>query len=298
MKKNRTLLVSTLVCSLAAQALSGIVLPVRAAEEPDTSIRLYPARTSPFNDTDGDGLGEFQGWGTSLCWWANRIGSDEELTKKAAAAFYSPEGLDLNIGRYNLGGGDHVTEEPLSINPKASIYDMKTPETSPSFSGSSMEITDLNGFENAKYRLTDKDLGILAGESIPKQKVISWISDIQAAPDRGSALNFSVHTDHEGEYTIKLVLNLIGDNSRSIALQAGDQIYTCAADSINKNVLARSGNNALYLAEFDNVKLSAGDQSIVIGGSNGWCLDFVPTRFAGVVNLICFSDGWLSHVCF
>ena len=25
---------------------------------------------------------------------------------------------------------------------------------------------------------------------------------------------------------------------------------------------------------------------------------FVPTRFAGVVNLICFSDGWLSHVCF
>ena len=27
-------------------------------------------------------------------------------------------------------------------------------------------------------------------------------------------------------------------------------------------------------------------------------LFFVPTRFAGVVNLICFSDGWLSHVCF
>ncbi len=59
--------------------------------------------------------GVFQGWGTSLCWWANRIGHDETLTGLAARAFCDPqEGLGLNILRYNIGGGDdpahrHIT---------------------------------------------------------------------------------------------------------------------------------------------------------------------------------------------
>ncbi len=64
-----------------------------------------------FNDTDSDGYGEFQGWGTSLCWWANRVGYSDELTKAAADAFFDREkGLGLNIGRYNIGGGDNVTD--------------------------------------------------------------------------------------------------------------------------------------------------------------------------------------------
>ena len=51
--------------------------------------------------------GNFQGWGTSLCWWANRIGYSPVLTKKAAELFYSEKGLNLNIMRYNIGGGDN-----------------------------------------------------------------------------------------------------------------------------------------------------------------------------------------------
>jgi O-glycosyl hydrolase len=67
-----------------------------------------------FNDTDGDGYGEFEGWGTSLCWWANRVGYSEELTAEAAEIFFDKEkGLGLNIGRYNIGGGDNVTDGPL-----------------------------------------------------------------------------------------------------------------------------------------------------------------------------------------
>ncbi len=50
--------------------------------------------------------GIFQGWGTSLCWWANRIGYSPELTEKAAELFYGESGLRLNIMRYNIGGGD------------------------------------------------------------------------------------------------------------------------------------------------------------------------------------------------
>ena len=58
--------------------------------------------------------GRFEGWGTSLCWWANRVGYSDILAQKAAETFYSPEGLGLNIARFNIGGGDdpshtHIT---------------------------------------------------------------------------------------------------------------------------------------------------------------------------------------------
>lgn len=68
--------------------------------KPVTEIKLDPATASPFNG------GIFEGWGTSLCWWANRLGAEEGLTRQAARAFFSEEGLGLDIARYNLGGGD------------------------------------------------------------------------------------------------------------------------------------------------------------------------------------------------
>ncbi len=50
--------------------------------------------------------GVFEGWGTSLCWWANRVGFSDKLTKESAKLFFSGDGLALNIMRYNIGGGD------------------------------------------------------------------------------------------------------------------------------------------------------------------------------------------------
>ena len=47
---------------------------------------------------------EITGWGTSGCWWAQKLGeceSAEEVTK----LLFSEEGLGLNIYRYNIGGG-------------------------------------------------------------------------------------------------------------------------------------------------------------------------------------------------
>ncbi|MBR3816224.1 MAG: hypothetical protein IKJ27_05835 [Clostridia bacterium] len=57
---------------------------------------------------------DFCGWGTSLCWWANRIGYSEKLVSDSARLFFSSEGLGLNVMRYNIGGGDdpahnHIT---------------------------------------------------------------------------------------------------------------------------------------------------------------------------------------------
>ena len=49
----------------------------------------------------------FEGWGVSLCWWAGQCGkwSDEKIDE-IVTWLVSPEGLNYNIFRYNIGGGD------------------------------------------------------------------------------------------------------------------------------------------------------------------------------------------------
>lgn len=90
------------VTAAMAFSLAANVLTVFAADS-TTVVRLDPREASPFNG------GKFQGWGTALCWWANRLGYSEKLTEQAADAFFSDEGLGLDIARYNLGGGDDPT---------------------------------------------------------------------------------------------------------------------------------------------------------------------------------------------
>jgi O-glycosyl hydrolase len=49
-----------------------------------------------------------EGWGTSLCWWANVVGGWGEAPRQSVAdlLFDERQGLGLNIVRYNIGGGD------------------------------------------------------------------------------------------------------------------------------------------------------------------------------------------------
>ena len=83
------------------------------------TIKLDTSNIQTFNDTNGDGYGEFQGFGTSLCWWANRCGYSEKLTQDSAEAFFNKEtGLGMTIGRYNVGGGDNVTTEDITASMK------------------------------------------------------------------------------------------------------------------------------------------------------------------------------------
>ncbi|MGN0106264.1 MAG: alpha-L-arabinofuranosidase, partial [Hominilimicola sp.] len=87
-----------------------------------TVVTLDPSNALTFNN------GKFEGWGTSLCWWANRIGYDEALTNKAAELFYGDSGLSLDIARYNIGGGDdpshdHITRSDSKIPGYATGYD-------------------------------------------------------------------------------------------------------------------------------------------------------------------------------
>jgi O-glycosyl hydrolase len=62
-------------------------------------------------------VADFQGWGSSLCWWANVIGSYSNRANYVDLAFTQ---LKLNIVRYNIGGG----QNPATNNPNQAYRTM------------------------------------------------------------------------------------------------------------------------------------------------------------------------------
>jgi O-glycosyl hydrolase len=53
----------------------------------------------------------FEGWGTSLCWWANHVGGWSAANRNALVDKMTDatNGLGYNVFRYNIGGGDDPT---------------------------------------------------------------------------------------------------------------------------------------------------------------------------------------------
>ena len=98
-----------------AAAMLCTVLSAQSDRRTPETIVLDPAKGSPFNN------GVFEGWGTSLCWWANRVGYSDKLSDLAVDAFFDQtKGLKLNIVRYNIGGGDdpshrHITRSDSNM---------------------------------------------------------------------------------------------------------------------------------------------------------------------------------------
>ena len=57
----------------------------------------------------------FEGWGTSLCWWANHVGGWSATGRDAVVdAVVDPaNGLGFNIFRYNIGGGENPAHDHM-----------------------------------------------------------------------------------------------------------------------------------------------------------------------------------------
>ena len=57
----------------------------------------------------------FEGWGTSLCWWANHVGSWSASARNAVVdAVVDPvNGLGFNVFRYNIGGGENPAHDHM-----------------------------------------------------------------------------------------------------------------------------------------------------------------------------------------
>ncbi len=79
---------------LASGLVATAGLPAQAA--PDTTITPQPAHAGA----------PFQGWGNSLVWFANATGDyPEELRTELYDLVFGAEGLNMNVARYNIGGG-------------------------------------------------------------------------------------------------------------------------------------------------------------------------------------------------
>ncbi|NQX13812.1 family 43 glycosylhydrolase [Microbacteriaceae bacterium VKM Ac-2855] len=98
--------------------------------EPDRVLTPNPAYAG----------GPFRGWGTSLVWMANATGDyPPELRSELIQKVFGDDGLNLNIARYNVGGGnasdvpDYLRQGgavPGWWNPAAPLTDAQGPITS------------------------------------------------------------------------------------------------------------------------------------------------------------------------
>ena len=217
LKKKMAALTAAALC-LTSMPLDGVQI-VSAATSVDSTVKLKPTEVSIFNDTNGDGLGEFEGWGTSLCWWANRIGYSDKLTEEAAKLFFSPEGLDMNIGRYNVGGGDdtgETTTETVPVNGKAKFYDLTAGTYS--YAGSSGKAETYSKMADMTYSKSDADFGFTKGKKVGSFTKLGWINKLSDTAGSGDNLKYQVNVDESGAYTVKVLMTLEGTNSRDVAL--------------------------------------------------------------------------------
>lgn len=266
--------------------MNGWTVQAQAATTPsvDTTVKLKPTEASTFNDTNNDGLGEFQGWGTSLCWWANRIGYSDKLTEQAGNLFFSEDGLNMNIGRYNVGGGDDiadtVTTTKVPVNEKAKFYDLTAGTYT--YGGSNGSVTTYSKMADMTYSRSDAEFGITKGEKVGSFDKLGWINKLGDTVGSGDNLRYNVNVDEAGEYTVKLLLTLEGTNSRDVAIRVNDdntQDKVISSSDINNSIIAEGTNNSshcmLFCVTISGVQLNAGENTINIAGKSDWTLDFV-----------------------
>lgn len=270
------------VTTSSGETVTSNVFTVTLTEAITYEMSLKTDDLSTFNDTNNDGLGEFQGWGTSLCWWANRLGYNKNLISQAVDKFYSENGLNLNIGRYNIGGGDCVRDSfhtPYYIDStnKKQVYDLTTSGLKPEYHGSNMKVKSINDFANVTYQTTDEDFNITKGNKIGEFKTITYVSQLDNETESASVLKFNnINVTNSGRYKIKLLFVLSSTNTRDVSIRVNKTLrYIVSTDTINNNIIATSNDLKIYLVTIDGVYLPQGINIIEVGGNSSYCLDFI-----------------------
>ncbi|TQJ29642.1 F5/8 type C domain-containing protein [Microbacterium sp. SLBN-146] len=104
------ILAAVTTTALLAGALAGAPQAAVAAGTPVT-ITPNPAYASD----------PFEGWGTSLVWFANATGGyPEDVREDLFQKVFGEDGLNLNIARYNIGGGN-ATDVPSYLRPGGAV---------------------------------------------------------------------------------------------------------------------------------------------------------------------------------
>ncbi|MGO4495130.1 discoidin domain-containing protein [Paenibacillus sp. 2RAB27] len=118
-KVGKRIFASCLAFTLVSPVFYG--LTAQKASAATTAITLDPSNMQQAWD----------GWGTALAWFGNVTGGWPDAKRNALAdALYSPQGLNFNIARYNIGGGENPAYETMrqggevpGFSPSAGVYD-------------------------------------------------------------------------------------------------------------------------------------------------------------------------------
>ncbi|MDN0200165.1 glycoside hydrolase [Streptomyces sp. S.PNR 29] len=79
-----------------------VTAPIATATPASSPTNTVTVRVDPSYQQQ-----EFEGWGTSLVWFANATGRyPDPIRKKLVDMLFGDDGLRLNIARYNIGGGN------------------------------------------------------------------------------------------------------------------------------------------------------------------------------------------------
>ncbi len=85
----------------------GSVVSITEEEYNNLLSKYDPSATSVIRVNPAARQQTIEGWGVSLCWWANMCGKwDEDKIDDLVDMLSSPDKLNYNIFRYNIGGGD------------------------------------------------------------------------------------------------------------------------------------------------------------------------------------------------
>ena len=176
----------------------------------------------------------------------------------------------MNIGRYNVGGGDHVFE--LGVEEYGLEGSRK-----PSYSGTNMKVENYTALKDKKYTVSDADLGITSGGTVGEFKKIGYINKLGDSPGSGDNLKYTVKVDKAGDYTVKLLLCHNANTARDVAVKVGGQEYVANNEQVKAGqiVAASGGDQTLFLVTFPSVALNAGDNQVIVAGKSDWTLDFI-----------------------
>ncbi|MGN7970769.1 RICIN domain-containing protein [Microbacterium sp. 22296] len=133
----------SMTCAVALAA--GAITAGAAVSAPDEShAATVPVRIAPNPATASE---PFEGWGTSLVWFANATGNyPADVRQKLYDAVFGEDGLNLNIARYNIGGGN-ATDVPSYLRPGGAV---------PGFWNPNLPATDDKGAITSTYADRDR----------------------------------------------------------------------------------------------------------------------------------------------
>lgn len=137
-------------------------------------------------------MNQFQGWGTSLAWWAN-VDYPDNIKHKLVDLLFSKTGLSLNIVRYNLGATN------------TNQIKQKSPRFLPCIKNGKDESFNLN---NDKRQLSILNLAVKAGVNHVEIFANSppwWMTKNNNTSGADTVFTTNLHSDYLNDYVNFLI---------------------------------------------------------------------------------------------